>query len=205
MKIKSLLLAVALCCAGLFTVSAQTATNNFTITPPSFWGGITEILSSVGLVTDPTNYAAAAFYGHSLKGNQSAIGLVIIENVNNNLGVIAGVDTLFGGGKIGSANIVSGGLTLKEPTHPLAFIGTNTFLGKLVVTPYAIAMVGTPINGTGSANGGLASIVRAGANVDIFKVGKFEFGVGADYGQRNGAGKYTGGWFDVELSGRIGF
>lgn len=197
MKNSTLLLAALLSASLILNVSAQT-------NQPSLSGGITEILSSVGLVTDPTNYAVVPFVGIKSDGKQFAAGLLAIENVNNNLGVVAGFDTLWGGGKIGSANIVSGGLTLKEQTHPLAFVSTNSFFQNFTLTPYAVALVGTPINGT-SNNGGLAAIGRVGANLDIYNFKGFEIGIGADYGNRAGAGNYSGNWFDGIFTIRKGF
>lgn len=173
---------------------------------PSLGGGIKESLASVGLVTDPTNYAAAVFYGRSLKGNQSAAGLVVIENVNDYIGVAAGIDTLWGGGKENSANIVAGGFSLKDSTHPLKFLSsdTNSWFQTFTATPFAIALVGTPINGT-SNDGGLAAINRAGVNLDLFAVKRLQFGLGIDYGNRTGAGNYNGNWVDVDFNGRLGF
>jgi hypothetical protein len=196
-----LFIALALGCPG--SVSAQT---NLTAVPNQIPAAspLSQILSSFGISSNPTNYAGALFLGHSLKGGQTALGAVVIENVSDYAGVIVGVDTLFGGGKVGSANIVSGGLTLKLPTHPLAFIG-GSFCTNLLMTPYAIAMVGTPISGTGNADGGLASITREGVNFDIYDLKGFELGAGIDYGTRSGAGNYNGNWIDFEFSIRKGF
>jgi hypothetical protein len=171
---------------------------------PTTIGGITEILSSAGLITDPTNYAIVPFVGIKADGKQFAAGLLAVENVNNNLGVVLGFDSLWGGGKIGSANIISGGVTLKQQTHPLSFISTNSFFQNLAVTPYAVALVGTPLNGT-SNDGGLAAIGRVGAQIDIYNFKGWEIGVGADYGNRVGAGNYSGNWFDGIVSIRKGF
>lgn len=168
------------------------------------FGDIGNILGDVGISSNPTNYAAAAFYGHSTSGNQSSIGLLVIENVNNYVGVAAGVDDLFGGGKIGSANIVSGGLSLKAPTHPLAFLGTNSFEQNFTATPYALAMAALPINGTGQ-NGALGAVNRAGVNFDIYNLKGWEIGAGIDYGNRLGAGNYSGNWIDVAVSFRKNF
>ena len=181
-----------------------TATN---VAPPDFFSGLGISLQSLGLSSNPSNYAVAMGYGHSLKGNQSAAWATVVENVNNNLGVIVGVDTLWGGGKIGSANIVAGGLTVKTVIHPLKFISsdTNSWFQTFKAIPFAIVMVGTPINGTGSADGGLASIARAGANFDIYNVNGWQIGAGVDYGNRTGAGNYSGNWIDVLFSVRKGF
>lgn len=188
--------------AALLTCGAAKADTN---APPFLSGGFTEILKSAGLVTDPTNYAVVPFYGRSTDGKKSAVGLVAIENVTANVGVIGGIDTLWGGGKVGSANIVAGGVTLKEALHPLKFTGLGSWTSNFVATPFAIAMVGTPIRGTGNADGGLASITRLGANFDVVNVKGWQFGLGVDYGRRSGSGNYNGNWIDVLLSIRKGF
>jgi hypothetical protein len=204
-KLKLTLAAVALAMCGL---AAQAQTNN-TAGPvqPSLMGGVEQILSSVGLVSDPTNYAGAVVMGRSLKGNQLSAGFIVAENINNNVGVIAGIDHLWFGGKTGSANIVAGGLTLKVATHPLALLSssTNSFLAKLTATPFAIAMIGTPMNGTGNADGGLAAVNRAGAYVDLINFKGWEFSLLGDYGNRTGAGNYSGNWIDFGLAIRKGF
>jgi hypothetical protein len=173
---------------------------------PSIGGGVSEILKATGLVTDPTNYAAVVTVGRSLHGNQTSAALLIVENVNNNIGVIAGVDHLWGGGTVGSANIVAGGLTLKTATHPLAFLSSGTnFFTTLVATPFATLLAGTPLNGTGSADGGLAAIARTGVEVDVYNVHGWELGATADYGNRTGSGTYNGNWIDLGISVRKGF
>lgn len=173
----------------------------------SFWGDLGSVLGDVGLSSNPTNYAGGIFAGVKTDGSQYSIGAYVVENVNNYVGVMAGVDQLFGGGKLGSENIVAGGLTLKAPSHPLRFLtsSTNTFLYDLTATPYVAALVATPIGGTGNAGGGLGGLVRAGLNVDLYNWSGWVLGVGADYGNRTGAGAYNGNWIDGTLNIRKGF
>jgi hypothetical protein len=197
-----LTLAALLLCAGYS--QAQTSTN-----PPDIYDSIGNVLGTLGLSSNPSNYAAAVFGGRSFDNNQWSAGILVVENVteSGNVGVVAGIDTLWGGGKIGSANIVSGGLTLKAPCHPLTFLSadTNSWTHKVTLTPYAIAMVATPISGTGSADGGLGSITRAGFNLDLVNIKGWELGGGIDYGKRTGAGQYSGNWGDITLNVRKGF
>ena len=190
------MLGALLCLGSLAAARAQTVTNTTTT-------DVANLLGDIGLSSNPTNWAAAPFVG--FKSGQTAIGIVAIENVYKGVGVIGGVDTLFGGGKVGSANIVSGGVTLQVPLHPLQFLGLTGWPSNLVATPYGIAMVGTPIRGTGGADGGLASITRAGAEVDLFTWKQFKFGPAVDYGRRSGSGNYNGNWVDVVITGRINF
>jgi hypothetical protein len=201
MKKLKLITAVAALLAIGFTARAQTSTN------ADIYDNIGAVLGNLGLSSHPTNYAAATFLGHSIKGQQLSAGQVVVENVNNNIGVAAGIDHLWYGGKTGSANVVAGGITLKAPAHPLTFLSsdTNSWTHKFTVSPFAIALVGTPINGTGNANGGLASITRAGLNFDLANIKGWELGAGIDWGKRTGAGNYSGDWADVSLSIRKGF
>lgn len=196
----------------LLTITEPTATTPVVpvISPAStgdIYSDIGSILGKLGISSNPSNYAVAVFGGKSFSGNQWAAGAVIIENVNNYVGVVAGVDHLWGGGKVGSANIVAGGVTLKAPTRPLSFLSSNTnsWTHKLVATPYILAMVATPISGTGDANGGLGSITRAGINLDVYNLKGWEIGVGGDYGKRTGAGGYSGNWGDLTANVRKGF
>ena len=184
---------------------ASVAQTNSPTPPASFWGGIGTALSSLGISSNPTNYAAAPFIGFSTDGSKLSAGLLVVENVNNNVGIIAGFDHLWFGGKTGSANIVSGGLTLKQPTHPLTWLGTNSWEQNFTVTPYTIAMVGASFGNTGSAGGGMCGIGRAGFNFDIVNISGFELGAGIDYGNRTGSGNYDGNWIDCTVNIRKGF
>ena len=195
-------LAALLCCAGYS--QAETSTN-----PPDIYDSIGLVLGTLGLSSNPSNYAGAAFIGRSFSKNQWSAGIVAVENVtaSGSVGVVAGIDDLWGGGKIGSANIVAGGLTLKAPCHPFTFLSsvTNSWTHTVTVTPYVIAMVATPINGTGSADGGLGSITRAGVNLDLYNFKGWKLGAGIDYGKRTGAGNYSGNWGDLTFNIRKGF
>jgi hypothetical protein len=215
---KKKLLSVVLCVGTLISVNAQESTNGVTtITgtgvntvtnpPSSIWSDIGNVLGDVGISTNPTNYAAGAFAGIKTSGSQYSIGAYVIENVNNYVGIMVGVDQLFGGGKIGSENVVAGGLTLKAPTHPLRFLtsSTNGFLYSFAAIPYVAALASTPIGGTGNAGGGLGALVRTGINIDIVNFSGWELGAGIDYGNRTGAGAYNGNWVDGTVNIRKGF
>ena len=165
------------------------------------------VLGDLGLSSNPTNYAAAVFFGKKTSGKQVSAGLVVIENVNNYVGVAAGVDHLWYGGKSGSANIVAGGVSLRLPLHPLSFLSstTNSWFRTFTATPFDIAMVGTPINGTGNSDGGLAAINRAGVNLDIYNLKGFILAGSVDSGTRTGSGGYNGTWIDGSINVRKGF
>jgi hypothetical protein len=180
---------IAVLLLAIFAIVANAQTN-------SLWTDLGAVLGDAGLSSNPTNYFDAPFCGVSTTGNRLAAGDILGENINNNVGVVAGIDHLWFGGRVGSANIVSGGLTLKAPCHPLQFLGLTGWTSNLVATPYAIAMAATPLNGTGSANGGLGSIARAGASVDLTSWKGFKVSLTADYGNRTGSGGYNGNWVD---------
>lgn len=169
------------------------------------------VLGDVGLSTNPTNWAVVPFVGAGTHGKLAA-GLLGIENVNQNVGVVGGIDHLWFGGKSGDANLVSGGVTLKAVIYPVRQVcsvaginlATNTWAYSLKATPFALALVGTPMNGT-SNNGGLAGIYRGGADLDVYSVHGWNIGIGIDYGNRTGAGAYSGNYIDFFAAISKGF
>lgn len=202
--------------AILFTVvcaKAQTTTQvpnlltNYPVSGGGLWTDLGNLAGDLGLSSNPTNYAGGIFAGMKTSQNQFSIGAYVVENVNNYVGVIAGVDELFGGGKLNSENIFSGGLTLKAPTHPLRLFTSNpkTWAYKLTVTPYTVVAATLPIGGTGNAGGGLGGLIRGGVNVDLYNWSGWIIALGSDYGNRTGAGAYNGDWIDGTLNLRKGF
>lgn len=187
------------------TVQAQSTNGLF--------GDIGSVLGDVGLSASPTNYAVAPFVGWGAGGKLSA-GALVIENVNSSgtVGIVGGYDHLWFGGKQGSANLVSGGLTLKAPFQPFKVVcnafhiplGTNTWLYNETWMPYGLLLAGTPVNGT-SNDGGLCSIERGGLNMDIYNFKGWKLGFAFDLGTRQGAGLYNGNWKDAALTLRWGF
>ena len=188
---------------GTGTTSTDTSASSTT----NFWSDVVNVLGDIGLSSNPTNYAAGVFTGIKTSGDQYSIGAYVVENVNNNIGVMVGIDQLFGGGKTDSENVASGGLTLKAGTHPLRFLtsATNTWAYNLVATPYVAALVTTPIGGTGDSAGSLGALVRSGVIIDVYNLNGWKIGVGADYGNRTGCGNYNGNWIDLTFNVRKGF
>jgi hypothetical protein len=182
-----------------------TMTTNVLPNTTSSFSSIGDFLGALGISSNPTNYALATGAGFGKSGQVSAWA-VITMNVNNYVGTVIGIDHLWYGGKTGSANIVSGGLNLSVATHPLQWFSsdTNGWAYNFKATPFALAMVGSPINGT-SNDGGLCAINRIGVNADIYNIKGWELGALVDYGNRVGAGQYSGSWIDVGLSIRKGF
>lgn len=161
-----ILLAVA---AFAVTGFAQTSTN--TPAPPispatnsiNFWQGL-EIFGSTLGSSMPTNFVVSPYmsYAPSLKQKVGG-GIFAGWNISQNVGVGAAFD--YAGGQ---ATMFSGQVTLKVPTRPLTFLSSS--LSNVVVTPYALGGIGTPISGVGDANGSLAAIAGAGAAVDFCEV-----------------------------------
>ena len=201
MKKIALIIGLALV-AGFNSLNAQT----------NLWGDLGNIAGDLGLSSNPTNYAVATFVGASETGGKLSAGLIVVENVNNYIGAVAGIDHLWFGGKTDSANIINGGITLQAPMYPVRTVfkwvglslGTNTWAYNERVTPFNLALVGTPVNGT-SNDGGLCGINRTGINFDLVNVKGFEFGASIDHGTRTGAGNYDGNWWDVSLNLRKSF
>jgi len=215
---KFLLALTAIAAACAFAAHAQTNTNSpasssntTTTTSTGISSGainqIGSLLNSLGISSNPTNYAIAPFFGVKEGGNQLAAGVLLLANATNHFAPTLGFDHLWFGGHTGSANIVSGGLTLKDTTHPFQWLGagTNTWVYNLAVTPYVAALAGSASGNTGTAGGGLAGIFRTGANVDLLTVSKWKIGVGADYGSRTGSGNYNGNWYDFTVNARFNF
>lgn len=175
---------------------------------------IGRLLNDIGISSNPSNYFAATGIGKSLTGNKLSAWVIAGENITSSgtASVVVGIDHLWFGGRADSANMVSGGLSLKAPVYPLRAackflsvdLGTNTWGYKFQSTLYATTLVATPLNGT-SNDGGLAAINRVGANLDIYNLHGFEFGIGFDYGNRVGAGAYSGNWLDAAVTIRKGF
>lgn len=135
-----------------------------------------------------TNWTAIAGYGRGLTGNKNVAFADVAYSLNQNVGVIAGYDVLWGGGQH-EANSVKGGVSLQTSIHPFAFIGT-TFLTNVVATPFAADCLATPKD----SSAGIGNIVTTGANVDIYAFSKFEVNVGAQYENRTGQGRWDGGY-----------
>ena len=182
-----------------------TSTTNVVPAKTQSWQDIGSFLGALGISTNPTNYAAATGVGFG-PHNELSWWLMVTMNVNNYLGTVIGVDHLWYGGKVGSANIVSGGLTLSVATHPLQWFSsdTNGWAYNFKAIPFTAALVGSPLNGT-SNDGGLCAINRLGVNLDLYSFKGWELGAIVDWGNRIGAGNYSGNWWDLGVSVRKGF
>lgn len=186
MKTKILITLAALVLGAGYS---QAQTNN-----PTFTDGLQIMAQSVA---SATNWTVLGGVGQSLKG-QNRIGFgAVAYNFNQNVGIVAGVDTLWQmhGNAAQQQNVLKGGVTLSAPIHPLAFIG-STFLTNVVATPFAAELMASP---TGGSSDSVATITAAGLNFDIVSIKNFELVAGAEYETRTGSGVYNGNYGLIHL------
>lgn len=160
------------------TGTAQTTNGNSTLL-----GGIGEIGSALATAT---NWTVTAGYGHALKGNGSLGFADLAYNFSENVGVVLGVDNMFGGGK-SEWNDVRGGVSLSLNLHPFAFIGGTNFLTRMNATTFVADLMATPRNGNAIGN-----ILVTGVAFDLFRVKNFDVGFLAAWEQRSGQGDASG-------------
>ena len=189
MKIKILaVLAAIATAAGIATAQTNTPATNAPDSGSTISGGLSEIydaLSTSGLAT-ATNYAFEPYLTYAPSapsGNQIGGGVFACYNVSKFVGTGLGLDYL------GQFSLVSANVQIKIPTHPLAFIGTG-WATNLVVAPFALAGVGTPLNGSG--NGAIA-VTDAGAYVQFGELWGGKFNTGVAIGKWSGAPTGYGG------------
>lgn len=171
----------------LFAVCAKaTETNNWW---QETWNAVKPIASATNYSFSP--YATYAPHSPKKWGG----GILAVYNVNNYVGVGAGVDYL------GQFSLVSANVQLKMDIHPLAFIGATNFIS----TPFVLAGVGTPFSGTSTAPTAIA-ISDAGMNLSIADIYKgWILGVAGAYGRWDNAGPYTGERYHGAITLRHGF
>jgi len=185
MKKTILLLAVSLSLTGY---SADTNT------PPTTGGILQDVKGSLGNIT---NYAFAPYLTYAPKApTKYGGGILALYNVNNYVGAGVGVDWL------GHFNLASGNVTLKVPTHPIAFLhwGWNPSF-----TPNVLAGVGVPFGGAKQSNGGVSGIAGVGGNLDLFDWKGFNLGAGAELINWSSADAYSGKHYEVFLDIHKGF
>lgn len=189
--------------------ASSTAPRDVIISPDgNLFADLGNLGSDLGVPTSITNYGGGIFYSKSFSNSkQWGIGALVVANVTQSgtVGFTAGVDRLFGGGKTDSANILSGGITLKQRIYPVRYLAkmfnsnlsTNSWFYKEGGTVFAADLVGKALGSTAAVGGGVANIVRGGINLDVwqFKSGLF-ISLAIDYGNRTGAGAYNGNWGD---------
>ena len=191
---------------------AQTTTNTTTTTPvvlttndvPSINGGLVEIwnaLETSGLAS-ATNYAVEPYLTYAPNApsnNKIGGGVFLCYNVSKYIGTGLGIDYL------GQFSLVSADVQLKVPTHPFQNITWfNGALTNVVIAPFAIAGVGTPLSGQNTGGGAIA-VTDAGAYIEFGHLWGGRFNVGAAYGNWANAGQYSGDRYHAFAGWSIGF
>jgi hypothetical protein len=137
-----------------------------------------------------TNWAVEPYFTYAPKSPSAKVGggALVGYDFTQNVGLALGIDWL------GQFSLVSGNVTLQAPFHlstifPSSLVSSLS-LSNVIISPFALAGVGTASSGGGSFNGAVSTIEDAGAYV---KFGHFLGGqanVGVSYGQWTGSGQY---------------
>jgi hypothetical protein len=179
--IKKILLTIGL--AAILGVSAFAQTNitvtstNTTPVKPKINVGVLSDLSSL------SNIAVAPYVEYANTAKKFGFGVLAIYNVNANVGTGLGIDYL------GSFTLVSGNVKFNLPLRPLSVVGLTNFL----TIPYVLVGLGTPLQGAGTANGGVSTVEATGVSIPVTKLLGGNFAFTAGYANITGAGKYSGG------------
>jgi len=195
-KIKTFGLAVLLATACGLSVQAQSNNTAGPVQPnlisaPSLMGGIEQIGEAF---TSATNWTADASFGRGLSGGDNNIAFVgAAYNFVDNVGIIAGYEIIYGKGKP-QVSTVAGGITLNGSIKPLAFFGGTGWTSKLSGRLYVNDLLATPRNGNA-----LGNLIITGISFNIVSFKNFEFVAGASYENRQGQGKYDGGYALINL------
>lgn len=169
----------------------QIDTNNLPSTVP----GALELIAKTVYDAVPTNFVVVGYgtYAPDAPSKYGGGGL-ILYNISQNLG--AGI----GGDWLGKFTLVSGQFEFKLPIFPLRPLGTSSFFQNFQVTPWAMTGISAPVGGAGQQNGNVSGIVGAGANLDLFNLGKgWRMGVGGGLVNVSGAGDYSGKHYHAYL------
>jgi hypothetical protein len=179
---------------GLLLVAARNAGAQTVQPAPSFTAGLQEMADAV---SSSTNWTVITGVGRATKGNRDIAFGAIAYNFNQNVGLVAGVDTLWAPNQDieRQQNVVKGGVTLSAPIHPFAFIGSS-FATNIVGTPFAAALVASP---SGGSSDSIATIATVGCNFDLVSFKNFELVVGGQYETRSGSGFWNGNYIIVHL------
>jgi hypothetical protein len=153
-------------------------------------------------IIDSTNMAIAGFYGRKLSGQGNVAGALVSYNLFQNMALIAGAERLWGAGGTNMAQnfTLSGGVALNASFNVWS---NKTF--TVTLEPFAMSLVGSPLNGANSGN--LMNVNRIGADIDLLPIGKtgWELCIGGAYGSRTGDGAYNGKYADIFLAAKHKF
>ena len=134
-----------------------------------------------------TNYAIEPYmtYAPDIKGASSKVGggALILYNLNNYVAGGIGIDYL------GQFSLFAGDLTLKLPIAISKYVTLPAPFDNLVITPFTLGGVGTPMSGVGSSP---IMVWDLGAAIKFGRLWGGQFNTGAAYGAWENAGDYSG-------------
>lgn len=160
---------------------------------PTTWGGVTEIYKAFETAT---NWTVAVGAGRGLSGKNNNVAFAdlaynIVTTSNGfGAGLIIGDEIMFGHGKP-QVSTVAGGINLNGEITPLAFLGLTSFTGDFWVAD----LMATPQNGNAIGN-----LVVTGIAFHVFTVKNFSIKIAPAYENRQGQGKYDGGFGLLSLT-----
>src|SRR5256885_3671893 len=160
-------------------------------TSPTVLGGVEEIAGAIG---SATNWPATSGYGKSMNGGGNLVFADLAYNFNQNVGVILGIDNVYGGGR-SDWNDVRGGISLSLPVHPFTFLGGTNFLTRITATPFVADLLATPRSGNAIGN-----VVVTGAKIDLWNFRNFNLGILGAYENRQGQGDRDGHYALIGLA-----
>lgn len=201
--------------AALLALPARAQTTN-TNPPANFFpaglgvsGSLENLITAVGNsdLLQATNWAAAPYLTYAPQAQDKVGGgFLAVYNMPALTSSLGSVGAALGADWLGSWSLVSGNVTLQVPTHPLAHLGilqgiipasiTNT-----VCTPFAVAGIGTPMSGNGSA----ATIWDLGYQIQFGHFAGGKFGAGITWGEWMNAGVESSHRYHFFLSYQKGF
>ena len=162
---------------------------------------------SGGLFT-ATNYAIEPYLTYAPKapaGNTIGGGVLAVYNVNSLVGIALGVDYL------GQFSLVSGNATLKYPINvgskvdhyvPSFAAGLKPYLDEIVVVPFVLGGVGTPLSGSSSS---ATLIYDVGGYIQYGHLLGGKFNTGICWGGWDNAGAYSGKRYHIFIGWSHGF
>ena len=154
-----------------------------------------------------TNWAIAPYATYAPSAaDKIGGGVLAIYNVPQLSGSLGSIGTALGADWLGDWSLVSGNITLQIPTHPLAHLGIlqgiiPASLTNTLAYPFALAGIGTPMSGSGSA----ATIWDVGYQIRFGHWLGGNFGTGVTWGEWMNAGKESGHRYHFFLSYQKGF
>ena len=185
---KHIITIIAALFVAVLTSSAQT-TNQTPDLISGQYGGLAQQLYDDTIGTSNGVFVATA--ARKLVGNANRFSVDYIYSFNDVAGLILGVDDIRSGG-YSQASVLKGGLNLKAKVYPFKNFGATNFF----VTPYAFALIATPMGGT-SNNGGVGQLAGAGVAYEHWFSKNLSLELGGFYENSTGEGQFNGNWAGV--------